>query len=108
MRMQIGGRSRGSAPRQAAGPAAARFPEVSRVNRVSAVLSCAVLLGGLSTAGAQQTPLTVLSADGFDAFGQRMNIAGDVNGDGIDDYVVGAPKADPQGDRSGQARVFSG
>ena len=64
-----------------------------------------VLLG---LASAQQQPLAVLQGDGLDNFGLALRIAGDVDGDGIDDFIVGAPDADPAGDRSGRAWVFSG
>ncbi|MEL6428912.1 MAG: integrin alpha [Planctomycetota bacterium] len=34
--------------------------------------------------------------------------AGDVDGDGFGDFVLGAPRADPSGQSSGEARLFSG
>jgi hypothetical protein len=48
---------------------------------------------------------TLTGADGFrldgaaqfDSSGWSVSAAGDVNGDGIDDVIVGAPKADPSG-----------
>ena len=46
------------------------------------------------------------SAD--DWFGRSVSGAGDVNGDGFDDFVVGAPFDDDNGQDSGRARVFSG
>ncbi|TXI19268.1 MAG: hypothetical protein E6Q62_04535, partial [Nitrosomonas sp.] len=38
----------------------------------------------------------------------RVSNAGDVNGDGLDDVIVGAPRADPNGDNSGSSYVVFG
>ena len=46
-------------------------------------------------------------APGHD-FGWSVSSAGDVNGDGTNDYIVGAPRADFAGNRSGSAYVFCG
>jgi hypothetical protein len=43
-----------------------------------------------------------------DELGNSVSGAGDVNGDGIADLIVGAPKADPNGDESGAAYVVFG
>ena len=43
-----------------------------------------------------------------DNFGWSVGAAGDVNGDGSQDVVVGAPLDDNNGDASGSARVLSG
>jgi hypothetical protein len=43
-----------------------------------------------------------------DHFGTSVAGVGDLNGDGNDDFVGGAPDADPGGSVSGQAVVFSG
>jgi Ca2+-binding RTX toxin-like protein len=43
-----------------------------------------------------------------DSAGSAVSSVGDVNGDGIDDLVIGAADADPNGDRSGQSYVVFG
>nr|MBA3757178.1 FG-GAP repeat protein [Nitrosomonas sp.] len=43
-----------------------------------------------------------------DFSGNSVSNAGDVNGDGFDDVIIGAPRADPNGDQSGSSYVMFG
>ncbi|MBE8991040.1 beta strand repeat-containing protein [Nostoc sp. LEGE 12450] len=43
-----------------------------------------------------------------DLSGRSVSSAGDINGDGIDDLIIGAPEADPNGTNSGQSYVVFG
>jgi len=43
-----------------------------------------------------------------DGSGYSVSSAGDVNGDGIDDLIIGASGADPNGSSSGQSYVVFG
>jgi hypothetical protein len=44
----------------------------------------------------------------LDRFGWSVSTAGDVNGDGYDDIIIGAPDTDFNGSASGSAYVYSG
>ena len=43
-----------------------------------------------------------------DRAGRAVSAAGDINGDGIDDLLIGAPRADPNGSYSGSSYVVFG
>jgi hypothetical protein len=65
-----------------------------------------VYLGG---PGADAVPdLTLTGAAASDNFGRSVGPAGDVNGDGYDDVVVGAHNNDGGGGNAGRAYVFFG
>ena len=46
--------------------------------------------------------------DGGDSSGWSVSSAGDVNGDGYDDLIIGAHRADPNGDSSGETYLVYG
>jgi hypothetical protein len=51
---------------------------------------------------------TVVGAQSYDYFGVSGAGVGDVNGDGFDDFAVGAPGRDDNGSSSGEVTVYSG
>jgi hypothetical protein len=52
---------------------------------------------------------TFMGENNLDEAGRSVSCAGDVNGDGLDDLLVGAPFNDDGGDRAGKAYlIFSG
>ncbi len=52
--------------------------------------------------------LTLEAEDSGDNFGRKVSDLGDVNGDGYDDVIVGAPLNDAAGEDAGAAYVYSG
>ncbi|MFI4872447.1 MAG: integrin alpha, partial [Phycisphaerales bacterium JB061] len=59
--------------------------------------------------GADGSVLATFNGDSKgDRFGVSVSGAGDVNGDGFDDLIIGAVNDDNNGTNSGSARVFAG
>lgn len=80
----------------------ARFSDLGASN-AGAVF---IFFGGPSIS---TTPSLILKGEAADDwFGQSVAGAGDVNGDGYDDLVVGAPYNDDVGNAAGKAYVFFG
>ncbi len=76
-----------------------------------------VVFGGAGVGSTGTVELSALTgSDGFalngeatfDFSGRSVSSAGDLNGDGADDVVVGAPGASPNGERSGASYVVFG
>ncbi|MEM1057474.1 MAG: integrin alpha, partial [Bacteroidota bacterium] len=59
--------------------------------------------------GADAVPDVVLTGNALgDEFGRSVSGAGDVNGDGYDDVIVGAPLSDLEATDSGRANIYFG
>ncbi|MGF1935799.1 MAG: beta strand repeat-containing protein [Nostoc sp. ChiQUE02] len=75
-----------------------------------------VVFGSKGGFSAQLNLSTLNGTSGFainginanDQSGRSVSSAGDINGDGIDDLIIGAFRADPNGDSSGQSYVVFG
>ncbi|BBD63753.1 putative outer membrane adhesin [Nostoc commune NIES-4072] len=75
-----------------------------------------VVFGSRESFDAQLNLSTLNGTNGFainginpdDRSGNSVSSAGDINGDGIDDLIIGAPFADANGDNSGQSYVVFG
>ena len=87
-------------------------------NRNSAAGETYIVYGGASAPGTNGV-LDLSDLDGTNGFifngidagdwsGQPVSSAGDVNGDGYDDLIIGAHRADPNGDRSGETYIVYG
>ncbi len=42
----------------------------------------------------------------YDQAGSALSSAGDVNGDGLDDFIIGAPQHDPEGERDNAGKAY--
>src|SRR6056297_3032642 len=103
----------GLAPGKAAQP---RAPALRRTATYRAIV-CALGLGAGVAQANDPIDLDVLGAGGFrmdgidagDRSGRSVSGAGDVNGDGLDDVIVGAPYANPAGNTvAGESYVVFG
>lgn len=68
----------------------------------------AALLAGAGAARAQILLRTIEGEAAFDHCGRSADVVGDVNRDGVLDFVIGAPDADVSGWNSGEIRIVSG
>ncbi|MEM7204508.1 MAG: integrin alpha, partial [Planctomycetota bacterium] len=66
------------------------------------------LLPLAARATAQSTMFELVGANAGDRLGHAVAAAGDVNGDGYEDVIVGIPQEDTSGAAAGAARVISG
>ncbi len=72
-------------------------------------LTIIILIVAVSPAHSQCPPVYIFNGEAAgDRFGVSVASAGDVNGDGFDDLIVGAPINDAGGTSAGRAYVFSG
>ena len=77
-----------------------------------------VLYGGASAPGTNgvldlsdldgSNGFTLAGIDAYDRSGRSVSSAGDVNGDGYDDLIIGAWAADPNGSSSGETYIIYG
>jgi hypothetical protein len=92
-------------------------PELHRAQRLCLAISLALLSLPATAQFAAVQPLSALDgSNGFrldggsenDNIGRAVSAAGDVNGDGLDDLIIGASGADPNGSDSGSSYVVFG
>jgi len=81
------------------------------VKTLTRILAPAVCVAALATLAIGLGHVEVIALDGMtegDLLGSAVAWAGDVNGDGFDDVIVGAPNDGPAEDGAGAAYVISG
>lgn len=77
------------------------------INTSEIVPDLATITGG-SAGLTVDVGFVLTGVDSDDNAGQAIGTAGDFNGDGFDDFLIGAYTADPNGDRSGEAYLLYG
>ena len=81
--------------------------DTAQVGNFPALLSLATLLPGFGGDGSAGFVLSGI--DAYDNSGRRVSAARDINGDGIDDLIIGAPLAGPGGrEKAGESYVVFG
>src|SRR5688572_32584974 len=78
--------------------------KLSNLFAVAWILVCVAAAG----ARAQTQILTLPGASANDAFGRAVAAVGDVDGDGSDDFAIGAPLNDAIASNAGVVTVWSG
>lgn len=76
--------------------------------RLAAILAVSAAIGAHVPIAAQNVMYRVYGDSALDRFGTSVAGAGDVNGDGYADFIIGAPSDDNSAPDAGSARVFSG
>lgn len=77
----------------------------------SFLLAVGSLVGAAATAGAQGLPVTLWTQNGpashFNEFGAALDGLGDLNGDGLSDWIVGSPSATIGGlNQAGRVNIY--
>jgi len=72
------------------------------------LLSSGALLEGSTTASLSEADLKLVGESDGDLGGHSISTAGDVNGDGLDDILIGAPYHDAGGEDAGAAYLLFG
>ena len=83
---------------------------------ISSYAASHIIYGSQTFADPSLDLLTIDGSNGFtindintgDNSGFSISSAGDFNGDGLDDIIIGAPGADPNGENSGQSYIIYG
>ena len=89
------------------GGAGESYVVFGRTTRFPATLELSSLFPGAGGDGS--AGFVLKGIDPFDYSGRSVSGAGDVNGDGVDDLIIGAEAADPDGrDRAGESYVVFG
>src|SRR5439155_1612578 len=80
----------------------------TRIAITAVVLASSAVLAGNALAISSRTLIAPTGAAAGDRFGSSVSSAGDVNGDGYADVIVGAPFNDAGGADAGRAYVYYG